>query len=187
MKLEDIIGTDAVTAIAASGKIVFDSIGDTGADKQNRVVDENDVAAMMVKDLNNATDIERPCFFYHLGDVVYEFGEASGYYPQFYQPYSLYNAPVLAIPGNHDGMVYQAGMTSLEAFLANFCTPAPVTAPNAGGLLRSTMTQPGVYFTLDAPFVSIIGLYSNVSDSGQGVISSQNGKTLLLLTTKRPS
>ena len=26
------------------------------------------------------------------------------------------------------------------------------------------MTQPGVYFTLDAPFVSIIGLYTNVLD-----------------------
>src|ERR1700721_4619060 len=37
------------------------------------------------------------------------------------------------------------------------------------------MTQPGVYFTLDAPFVSIIGLYSNVLDSGAGVISSQKG------------
>jgi hypothetical protein len=32
-----------------------------------------------------------------------------------------------------------------------------------------------VYFTLDAPFVSIIGLYSNVLDSGPGVISSQGG------------
>ena len=37
------------------------------------------------------------------------------------------------------------------------------------------MTQPGVYFTLDAPYVSIIGLYSNVLDSGAGVISSQGG------------
>jgi hypothetical protein len=36
------------------------------------------------------------------------------------------------------------------------------------------MTQPGVYFTLDAPFVSIIGLYSNVLE-GPGVISSQGG------------
>jgi len=40
--------------------------------------------------------------------------------------------------------------------------------------MRSVMTQPGVYFTLDAPFVSIIGLYSNVLD-GPGVISSQGG------------
>ena len=37
------------------------------------------------------------------------------------------------------------------------------------------MTQPGVYFTLDAPFVSIIGLYSNVLE-GPGVISSQGGQ-----------
>jgi hypothetical protein len=38
------------------------------------------------------------------------------------------------------------------------------------------MTQPAVYFTLDAPFVSIIGLYSNVLDTGGGIISSQDGK-----------
>jgi hypothetical protein len=36
------------------------------------------------------------------------------------------------------------------------------------------MTQPGVYFTLDAPFVSIIGLYSNALE-GPGVLSSQGG------------
>ena len=36
------------------------------------------------------------------------------------------------------------------------------------------MDQPGVYFTLDAPFVSIVGLYTNVLES-PGVISSQNG------------
>jgi len=37
------------------------------------------------------------------------------------------------------------------------------------------MTQPAVYFTLDAPYVSIIGLYSNVLDTGGGIISSQGG------------
>jgi len=37
------------------------------------------------------------------------------------------------------------------------------------------MTQPGVYFTLDAPFVSIVGLYTNVLE-GPGVISSHDGK-----------
>jgi len=177
IKLEDILGTDAVNKITATGKIVFHSVGDTGADKQNRVADEDNVAAMMAKDQKNAIDSERPCFFYHLGDVVYEFGEAAGYYPQFYEPFCMYNAPIFAIPGNHDGMTYDPKMVSLQAFLANFCTPTPVTAPNAAGLLRSTMTQPGVYFTIDAPFVSIIGLYSNVSDKGPGVISSQGGKT----------
>ena len=37
------------------------------------------------------------------------------------------------------------------------------------------MTQPGVYFTLDAPFVRIIGLFSNALED-PGVISSENNK-----------
>ena len=37
------------------------------------------------------------------------------------------------------------------------------------------MTQPGVYFSLTAPFVTIIGLYSNVLED-PGVISSEGGK-----------
>ena len=37
------------------------------------------------------------------------------------------------------------------------------------------MTQPGVYFTLDAPFVRIIGLFSNALED-PGVISSEKGK-----------
>jgi hypothetical protein len=47
------------------------------------------------------------------------------------------------------------------------------------------MTQPGVYFTLDAPYVSIIGLYSNVLEH-PGVISSQGGR-FALQTTSSPS
>lgn len=42
-------------------------------------------------------------FFYHLGDVVYYNGEAARYYEQYYDPYLQYDAPILAIPGNHDG------------------------------------------------------------------------------------
>ena len=40
--------------------------------------------------------------------------------------------------------------------------------------MRSTMNQPGVYFTLDAPFVSIVGLYTNALD-GPGILSTQSG------------
>jgi hypothetical protein len=64
---------------------------------------------------------------------------------------------------------------SLDAFLTNFCAASPGPSPDAGAMVRSVMTQPGVYFTLDAPFVSIIGLYSNVMDTGGGIISSQGG------------
>jgi predicted phosphodiesterase len=42
---------------------------------------------------------------YHLGDVVYSFGEAAYYYDQFYDPFRNYPAPIFAVPGNHDGMV----------------------------------------------------------------------------------
>ena len=63
---------------------------------------------------------------------------------------------------------------TLQAFIANFCTAQPEKPPDAGGLARTTMTQPGVYFTLDAPFVSIVGLYTNVLE-GPGVITDENG------------
>ena len=65
-------------------------------------------------------------------------------------------------------------MPTLQAFLRNFCAAEPGPAADAGALVRTVMNQPGVYFTLDAPHVSIIGLYSNVLE-GPGVISSQGG------------
>ena len=46
--------------------------------------------------------------------------------------------------------------------------------PEAGSLHRTAMTQPGVYFTLDAPFIRIIGLFSNALED-PGVISSEEG------------
>jgi hypothetical protein len=120
-----------------------------------------------------------PSFFFHLGDLVYDFGEGQYYYDQFYEPFRGYDRPIFAIPGNHDGMVFGqsadvAKVPTLQAFLRNFCAAAPGPSPDSGGLMRSVMTQPGVYFTLDAPFVSIIGLYSNVLD-GPGVISPEAG------------
>jgi len=44
-----------------------------------------------------------PRFFYHLGDVVYFNGQSINYPSQFYEPYQYYDAPIFAIPGNHDG------------------------------------------------------------------------------------
>jgi hypothetical protein len=90
-----------------------------------------------------------------------------------------YDRPIFAIPGNHDAMVFGKTSTaptnvSLAAFQTNFCASAPGRSPDALGLMRSVMTQPGVYFTVDAPFASVIGLYSNALE-GPGVISSQGG------------
>jgi len=130
----------------------------------------------MVADLDAAATYanKRQAFFYHLGDVVYYCGQEQYYYDQFYDPYRDYDAPIFAIPGNHDGCVFTGGPKTLAAFRENFCASEPAHNPDAQGVSRSTMTQPGVYFTLNAPFVKIIGLYSNVGEGAtSGVISAR--------------
>jgi hypothetical protein len=172
---------DAATnqAIQAAKKITFHSVGDTGAAKSTGPATEASVADMMVADVQ-AGGPGAPAFFFHLGDVVYYFGESQYYYDQFYEPFRAYDRPIFAIPGNHDGVMHGSqpnvpAAPTLQAFLRNFCAAQPAHSPDAGSLVRSVMTQPGVYFTLDAPMVSIIGLYTNVLE-GPGVISSQGGK-----------
>jgi hypothetical protein len=179
MILADVLGGSAVRAIQAAKKITFHSVGDTGAAKHSGPGTEASVADMMAADVQ-AGGAGAPAFFFHLGDVVYYFGESQYYYDQFYEPFRAYDRPIFAIPGNHDGVVHGStpntpDVPTLQAFLRNFCAPAPGRSPDSGALVRSVMTQPGVYFTLDAPMVSIIGLYSNVLE-GPGVISSQGGK-----------
>lgn len=184
MSLADYLPEELITSIQRAGRISFHLTGDTGAAKTSRsqtaataIGHEAAVADAMGADVQKAEN--GPAFFFHLGDVVYSFGEEQYYYDQFYEPYRTYDRPIFAIPGNHDGMVYGTSLTTpkiptLTAFLANFCAEKAEPSPDSAGLVRSLMTQPGVYFTLDAPFVSIIGLYSNVLD-GPGVISSQGG------------
>lgn len=166
-------GAARTKAIAASGQIVLHCVGDTGSAKGPET--QNLVSDKMLADFSEANGADVPSLFYHLGDVVYYFGEAAYYYDQFYEPFREYPAPIVAIPGNHDGVIWKGDPApSLAAFLRNFCTSAPAQSPDAGGLLRTTMIQPGVYFTLEAPFVRFLGLYSNVLED-PGVISSQNG------------
>jgi uncharacterized protein YukJ len=164
MKLADVLGDAAVSAIRASGQLVFHAVGDTGAATAHVLTQQERVAALMVKDFDAAPP-DRPAFFFHLGDVVYYYGEQRFYYEQFYRPYKSYPAPIFAIPGNHDGITYNSDMISLDAFQKAFCDASPNHWEGAAGISRTTMTQPGVYFTLDAPFVSIVGLYSNCSES----------------------
>ncbi len=164
LTLEQVYGSRGAAktqAITASGQIVFHSVGDTGSVKGPNT--QSLVADKMVADFNEANAADVPSFFFHLGDVIYYFGEATYYYDQFYEPFRDYPAPIIAIPGNHDGVVWSGDPeTTLEAFLRNFCAPSFAPSPDAGGLDRTTMIQPGVYFTLEAPFVRILGLYSNV-------------------------
>jgi hypothetical protein len=171
-------GAAKMQAIQQAGQIVFHSVGDTGSVVGPAT--QSLVADKMVTDFQEPNAADVPSFLFHLGDVVYYFGEGTYYYDQFYTPYRQYPAPILAIPGNHDGVVYASDPApTLTAFLTNFCAPSPVQSPDSGGLLRTAMIQPGVYFTLEAPFVRILGLYSNVLED-PGVISGQNGQNTVL-------
>jgi hypothetical protein len=171
-------GSETVQKIKQAGQIVFHCAGDTGASSEGKYGDELRVSDQVTSDSRSSGDTSRPAFFYHLGDVVYNFGESKYYYDQFYEPYRNYPAPIFAIPGNHDSFIIP-GTQSMDApltiFMRNFCAPTPTITQEAASLHRSAMTQPGVYFALDAPFVRIIGLFSNALED-PGVISSENGK-----------
>ncbi len=167
MDLSSVIGANLVQKIQNAGKITFHTVGDTGGIHSPQF--QFAVADAMADDLTSGA-----AFWYHLGDVVYYFGQEQYYFEQFYDPYRNYNAPIFAIPGNHDGAVYTGETAkSLDAFVANFCTSQPTQSPDSQGAVRTTMDQPGVYFTLNAPFVKFIGLYSNTSEGGtEGVIAN---------------
>lgn len=171
-------GPSDVQDIQKSGKVVFHAIGDSGASNERKLPGELNVADHITNDFNTSTGADRPAFLYHLGDVVYSFGESQFYYDQFYEPFRNYPAPIFAIPGNHDSFVIpgtQSGETPLDIFTRNFCSPTLQITKEAYSLHRTAMTQPGVYFALDAPFVRIIGLFSNALED-PGLISSQSGQ-----------
>ena len=98
MDLAAIIGTDATQKIQNSGKIVFHTVGDTGGVHSPQF--QFAVADAMAADAGSGA-----AFWYHLGDVVYYFGQDQYYFEQFYDPYRNYPAPIFAIPGNHDSFV----------------------------------------------------------------------------------
>jgi Icc-related predicted phosphoesterase len=177
INLQDIIGGDLVSEIENVGRIVFHSVGDTGAKFSTAGLEhEAAVTEKMAEDFNEPDPADTPSFLFHLGDVIYNFGENEYYYDQFYEPFRNYNAPIFAIPGNHDGLIYEDDQeASLAAFWKHFCDDQTRHSPEAGGLARTTMTQPGVYFTLTSPLVTIIGLYSNTLED-PGIISSEGGK-----------
>lgn len=179
--LQEAIGAHApevISGIKAAKQISFHALGDSGASNAGKYKNEIGVADQLTADCHEADEADRPSFLFHLGDVVYDFGESQYYYDQFYEPFRNYPAPIFAIPGNHDSFVVpgtRSDETPLTIFARNFCAAQPAITPEAASLHRTAMTQPGVYFTLDAPFVRIIGLFSNALED-PGVISSDGGK-----------
>jgi acid phosphatase type 7 len=163
LDLADLLHEPDMSEITKNKELVFHVAGDTGNDKNDLQLD---VAELLKKD----AETSNPKFFYHLGDVVYDFGEDREYPDQFYEIYKGYSVPIVAIPGNHDGAEFSGGPDSLVGFMSNFCDRKP-QLPNSLRAIgvdfgRDTMTQPNCYWTLDTPYVTIIGLYTNVPSGG---------------------
>lgn len=117
-------------------------------------------------------------------DVLYPVGSANEYDTKFFRPYQEYDAPIYAIPGNHD---WYDGLTG---FMRVFCRapalppaaarPRPLTAAwlrtllwkrpdtpddarlDEARLLRSApsqaASQPGPYWAIDSGPIRIIGI-----------------------------
>ncbi|MDO0930564.1 metallophosphoesterase [Streptomyces sp. DG2A-72] len=133
-------------------------------------------------------------------DVIYPVGSADDYGTKFFRPYQDYQAPIYAIPGNHDW--YE----DLAAFMRVFCDDAPPLTPEPqprlfsrarlrsllwhrprpkdGGRLAEARklrsspaqqaVQPGPYWAIDAGPVRIIGI-----DTGLlGTVDAEQGAWL---------
>jgi hypothetical protein len=165
LSLDTVLSAQAMQTITTSGRMVVHAVGDTGGVNTPTYIDN--VATYMEDDFASSDPSMHPSFFYHLGDVVYYDGETANYYPEFYEPYMTYPAPIFAIPGNHDGDIDpQTKETTLQEFVRNFCAPSPVHQPEAMDAPRDAMTQPNVYWTLLTPLATFIGLYSNCPEGG---------------------
>jgi hypothetical protein len=171
LDLASILHEDAIQNIVSKERMVFHTVGDTGG--VNTTTYQQHVATYMELDfVEDDPDGSNPAFFYHLGDVVYYDGEIANYYWEYYEPYLHYPAPIMAIPGNHDGDVnpndrFHTPADSLRGFVRSFCSQAAIHLPEADDAPRDAMTQPNVYWTLMSPLATIIGLYTNVPEGGR--------------------
>jgi len=175
LDVKEILDSTEITAIKNAKKLVFHTVGDTGGVRDG-AAQQTLIAEAMEADFSGDRG-EHPAFFYHLGDVVYYNSEPDHYSNQYVKPYQYYPAPIVAIPGNHDSSPSTADTPGdLNQFLKVFCDKTP--QPLAPDFDRTSMIQPYVYFTLEAPFVKIIGLYSNDSE-GPGILDP-DGETAQL-------
>lgn len=153
----------------AESRMSFHMVGDTGSARSSAF--QSIIASQLAgQATEKGTDTdELPAFLYHLGDIVYNYGEAREYPNQFFKPFAAYPAPIFAIPGNHDAdinpdseLVYQ----SLDAFMDVFCDSYRRNVMFAGRNKWLSMNQPNVYWTLQTPLANFIGLYANVTKFG---------------------
>lgn len=184
MNLSEVIGAAGVSEIQSVGELSFHALGDSGV---GMAAEAEQVSDEMATDYKPSAGGLNPAFLFHLGDVIYGPNKETYYGDRFYRPYRHYPGKIIAIPGNHDGEVRAtADSPSLTAFRANFCAATAVVPPAASGIgvYRETMTQPGVYWMLEAPFVRLIGLYSNCLENPGFLQGSGNDQSQLTWLSK---
>ena len=171
-------------------KMVFHLLGDTGSVRHPEAIEV--VASAMTQQYDDVNTSDRPQFLYHLGDIVYNHGEAERYEQQFFLPYKNYPAPIFAIAGNHDSDINPANpipYNSLDAFTKVFCDTVSQPVNFGGDISRMSMVQPNIYWTLKTPLMNIIGLHSNVPKFG--IITDEQRKwfieELILHNQERPN
>src|ERR1035441_7550204 len=168
MDLQTFFGAPAIQRVVNSGQIIFHAVGDTGVG----TLEQESVAQALAGDINNVNHELGPSFMVHLGDVIYGPNKDANYADRFYRIYDHYDRLIFAVPGNHDGEVFPStDPNTLAAFTENFCAPAGTQPPMAGQFGMLIPTQPAPYWHLQAPFIDIIGLYSNAAED-LGIISN---------------
>jgi Calcineurin-like phosphoesterase len=186
MQLQDIIGQPGTDEIQAAGAIRLHAMGDTGR-PGGANTEQEQVAEAMTGDYDPAAGGHNPALLLHLGDVIYGHDKAQLYRDEFYRAYMKYPGKIIAIPGNHDGEVF-AGTdpVSLKEFQNNFCAASAVVPKTAADvrIFRETMTQPGVYWMLSAPFVNVIGLYSNIAEGPGNLLGANQDDQQIKWLTK---
>ncbi|MDR6943510.1 metallophosphoesterase family protein [Mucilaginibacter pocheonensis] len=161
------LSADKILPHISDQKIIFHVLGDTGSVRHPENIGV--IASAMARQYDTADVNERPQFLYHLGDIVYNYGEAEYYDEQFFTPYKNYPGPIFAIAGNHDSDINTANPVpykSLDAFAKVFCDTISRPVSLGGGAGKTSMVQPNIYWTLKTPLVNIIGLHSNVPKFG---------------------
>jgi hypothetical protein len=161
LTLKEVLGNNpsAIANIQNNNQIVFHSTGDCGSTRgpktQNLVVDK------MLADFKETATSEIPQFHILLGDVIYSFGEVKYYYDQFYEPYREYRVRFSRLPETTTAWqlpirTRPASTASTETFARKISRSCRRPADS-----RTAQIQPGVFFTFEAPFVTIIVVYSN--------------------------
>lgn len=178
LSLSDVLGEDRIADIEHSGKIVFHMFGDQGFNEKSGDTDvqQKEVTKKMALEFEPGSNPNNPSFLYIVGDIIYplDLGGVDGdaqYKRQFYDTHESYKAPIFAVPGSHDGQIPPDGngqateQNSLDSLMRHFCDQEADAKYNPERP-RGHMRQPNCFWTLDCPFVRIIGLYSNSPDCG---------------------